>query len=68
MASMTFARTKIQAPRPRASLVERGAMRAKLSDALQTRRLVLLCAPAGYGKTTALAREVASMPPGHALA
>jgi LuxR family maltose regulon positive regulatory protein len=65
---MTIALTKIQPPRPRAGLVERGALQARLADALRTRRLVLLSAPAGYGKTTLLAQEVARMPAGSAVA
>ena len=59
---MTFARTKIQPPRPRLSFVERAGVQARLADALRTRRLVLLCAPAGYGKTTLLAQAVARLP------
>src|SRR5512134_283303 len=58
---MTFARTKIQPPRPRLTFVERAGVQARLAEALRTRRLVLLCAPAGYGKTTLLAQEVARL-------
>lgn len=65
---MTFARTKIKPPRPRASFVERGALHERLADALATRRVVLLCAPAGYGKTMLLAQETARLPAGTALA
>lgn len=65
---MAFARTKIQPPRPRASFVERGALHDRLADALATRRVVLLCAPAGYGKTMLLAQETARLPDGVALA
>jgi LuxR family maltose regulon positive regulatory protein len=65
---MTFARTKIQPPRPRAQFVERGQMQPRLAAALASQRLVLLCAPAGYGKTTALAHELARLPPDHAVA
>jgi LuxR family maltose regulon positive regulatory protein len=65
---MTFARTKIQPPRPRAAFVERGRLQADLAEALLARRLVLLCAPAGYGKTMLLAREVAHLPAGTAVA
>ena len=65
---MTFARTKIQPPRPRATYVERGALHTTLADALVTRRVVLICAPAGYGKTMLLAQEAARLPPGTALA
>jgi LuxR family transcriptional regulator, maltose regulon positive regulatory protein len=65
---MTFARTKIQPPRPRSAYVERTLVQARLVDALLNRRVVLLCAPAGYGKTTALAHEIARLPPEHAVA
>jgi LuxR family maltose regulon positive regulatory protein len=65
---MTFARTKIQAPQPRAAVVERGAVQTRLRDALLQRRTVLLCAPAGYGKTTLLARAIAQLPSGTAVA
>jgi LuxR family transcriptional regulator, maltose regulon positive regulatory protein len=65
---MTFARTKIQPPRARSAFVERGTLQAQLADALATRRLVLLCAPAGYGKTMLLAREIAHLPPSYAVA
>jgi ATP/maltotriose-dependent transcriptional regulator MalT len=67
-ARMTFALTKIQPPRPRAAFVERGPVQARLADALRSRRLVLLCAPAGYGKTTLLAQEVSRLPEGSAVA
>ncbi len=65
---MSFARTKIQAPRPRPGWVERPALEARLDAALQRHRLVLFCAPAGFGKTAALTRQIARLPPGSALA
>jgi LuxR family maltose regulon positive regulatory protein len=65
---VTFARTKIQPPRPRAAFVERAALQARLAQALTTQRLVLLCAPAGYGKTTLLAQQLARLPARHAVA
>ena len=65
---MTFARTKIQPPRPRSAYVERELVQARLADALLNRRVILLCAPAGYGKTTALAHEIARLPAEHAVA
>lgn len=55
MALPTFAITKIQPPRLRRGLVER-ALDARLERAVLERRLVLLSAPAGYGKTAALTR------------
>ena len=54
MASPSFALTKIQAPRPRAGLVRREALEQRLVDAALAKRLVLLAAPAGFGKTAAL--------------
>src|SRR5688572_7128679 len=58
----TFARTKIQPPRFRAGLIERGELERRLGAALTTRRLVLLIAPAGYGKTAALSRQFRRLP------
>ncbi len=65
---MSFARTKIQAPRPRPGWVERPALEARLDAALQRHRLVLFSAPAGFGKTAALSRQLARLPVGSALA
>jgi LuxR family maltose regulon positive regulatory protein len=66
---MTFPRTKIQPPQPRpGQLLPRPALEQALGEALLTRRLVWVCAAAGYGKTSALARQVALLPPGTALA
>jgi LuxR family transcriptional regulator, maltose regulon positive regulatory protein len=65
---MTFARTKIQPPRPRSTFVARAGVQDRLAEALLGRRLVLLCAPAGYGKTTLLAQEIARLPEGSAVA
>jgi LuxR family maltose regulon positive regulatory protein len=64
----TFARTKIQLPRPRADLIARDALEAALGAALAQARLTLLLAPAGWGKTSALARQIARLPAGSALA
>ena len=66
---MAFARTKIQPPRPRAgTLIERPALGRRLGDALLSCRLVLICAAAGYGKTSALAQQIECLPAGTALA
>ena len=54
MASPSFALTKIQAPRPRAGLVRRESLEQRLVEAALAKRLVLLAAPAGFGKTAAL--------------
>ena len=63
-----FALAKIQPPRPRTSLVERPALEQALDTALRQQRLTLLVAPAGYGKTAALTRQIRLLPPGSALA
>jgi LuxR family maltose regulon positive regulatory protein len=63
-----FAATKIQAARPRARRIARPALDTALLDAALTRRVVLLHAPAGYGKTTALASLLDVLPTGTALA
>lgn len=65
---MTFALGKIRPPRAPAMPVDRGALQARLAEALTTRRVVLLCAPAGYGKTTLLAQQIARLPPQVAVA
>jgi LuxR family transcriptional regulator, maltose regulon positive regulatory protein len=66
---MSFARTKIQPPRPRSgSLIPRPALEDRLTDALLEQRLVLVCAAAGYGKTTLLAQQLMRLPIGSALA
>ena len=64
----SFALAKIQPPRQRAGLVERPALEQALATALQWHRLTLLVAPAGYGKTAALTRQIRLLPPGCALA
>jgi LuxR family transcriptional regulator, maltose regulon positive regulatory protein len=66
---VSFARTKIQAPRQRPGfLLARPALEARMVSAVATQRLVLLCAAAGYGKTSALARLVNQLPSDTALA
>jgi LuxR family maltose regulon positive regulatory protein len=65
----SFARTKIQPPRQRPGLLlARPALEARLAQALTGRRLVLVCATAGYGKTSALARQIEALPAGTAVA
>ncbi len=63
-----FAATKIQAARPRARRIARTALEARLAEAALTHRVVLLHAPAGYGKTTALASLADTLPASTALA
>lgn len=60
---MTFARTKIQRPRPRAGLLlARPALEQALADALQQHRVVLVCAAAGYGKSALLGQALERLP------
>lgn len=63
-----FALAKIQPPRPRIGLIERPALEAALGRELLQHRLVLLVAPAGYGKTAAVTRQIRQLPEGSALA
>ena len=63
-----FALAKIQPPRPRVGLIERPRLEQALGRALREQRLVLLLAPAGYGKTAALTRQIRQLPAGCALA
>ena len=67
-AAPAFALAKIQPPRPRGALVERHALELALGQALQQAKLTLLLAPAGYGKTAALTRQIRQLPEGCALA
>jgi LuxR family transcriptional regulator, maltose regulon positive regulatory protein len=65
----TFARTKIQAPRVRAgALIDRPQIEDRLGRSLLEQRVVLVCAPAGFGKTSVLARQIERLPAGTALA
>src|SRR5690349_10208146 len=66
---MSFAHTKIQQPRPRAGLLlARPALEQALVAALGQQRAVLLCAPAGYGKTALLTRALQQLPEQYAVA
>ncbi len=56
--SQSFALTKIQPPRARASIVARERLEAEMTCAALGRRLVLVAAPAGFGKTAALTRLI----------
>jgi LuxR family transcriptional regulator, maltose regulon positive regulatory protein len=67
-AATAFAVTKIQPPRLRADLVARAVLEPALSQALQTQRLTLLVAAAGYGKTTTLTQLLSRLPRHCALA
>lgn len=63
-----FATTKIQPPRARSARLPRPALDAALGEALMHSRVALLQAPAGFGKTSALAAALAAMPEGTAVA
>jgi LuxR family transcriptional regulator, maltose regulon positive regulatory protein len=66
---MAFARTKIQRPQRRPGThIDRPALERQVGQALLTQRLVLLCAAAGFGKTSVLARQAELLPEGTALA
>ncbi len=64
MEALRFAATKIQPPRLRAARVARSTLDDALAQAIAQQRVVLLQAPAGFGKTTALAAQVARLPAG----
>ena len=57
MDDLRFASTKIQPPRLRSARVARPGLEARLREAMLQRRVVLLLAPAGFGKTCALAAQ-----------
>lgn len=66
---MALAHTKTRAPRPRDGLLlPRPALLAQLSRALDEQRVLLLCAPAGYGKTSLLSQALAAQPADVAIA
>ena len=68
MDALPFATTKIQPPRWRRSRVERPALDAAITEALLDCRVVLLQAPAGFGKTSLLSAQLARLPAGTAQA
>ncbi|KQW42766.1 MULTISPECIES: LuxR C-terminal-related transcriptional regulator [unclassified Roseateles] len=66
---MALAHTKTRAPRPRAGLLlPRPALLAAVQQALDAHRVLLLCAPAGYGKTALLTQALADVPGDWAVA
>jgi LuxR family transcriptional regulator, maltose regulon positive regulatory protein len=66
---MALAHTKTRAPRPRAGLLlPRPALLAAVQRALDAHRVLLLCAPAGYGKTALLTQALADVPEDCAVA
>jgi LuxR family maltose regulon positive regulatory protein len=75
MNSMAEASFRLQAfpacitmPKFRADTIDRPALDAELASALMRARLVLVCAPAGYGKTIALVHALSRPAPGRAHA
>lgn len=57
MDALRYATTKIQPPRLRSARIARPRLQAQLGAALRSQRVVLLQAPAGFGKTCALAAQ-----------
>jgi len=68
MSTTSIAITKLQPPRLRAARIVRARLDVALRTALHERRVVLLTAPAGFGKTSALAQQLAQRRDGTALA
>src|SRR6187551_3428878 len=56
----TLASTRLYPPRVRANLVERSSLISRLSED-PNRQLTLICAPAGYGKSTLAVQWAAQM-------
>jgi LuxR family maltose regulon positive regulatory protein len=65
---VAFARSKIQPPLPPAAAIERPALQRRVEQAIRSRALVLLAAPAGYGKTTLLSQTLRKLGPEMAIA
>lgn len=66
---MSFAHSKIQPPQPRQGLLlPRPALERRLLEALGEHRVVLVQAPAGYGKTALLVHALGQRPPGEGTA
>ncbi len=62
--TQALVRTKLRAPRTRPNLVERPRLRDVLARH-EGRRLTLVSAPAGFGKTTLLAEWLGDYEEGH---
>jgi LuxR family maltose regulon positive regulatory protein len=58
----TVALAKIQPPRVRPDQIERAGIERALGEALTSHRVTALIAPAGFGKSVALARVVSQLP------
>lgn len=63
-----FSPTRICPPKVRADVVERERLSQCMRESLGHCKLLLLCAPAGYGKTVALVQALRRLPAGTALA
>jgi LuxR family transcriptional regulator, maltose regulon positive regulatory protein len=68
MDALRFPAAKIQPPRLRLSRLPRTRLDGAIADALAAHRVVLLQAPAGFGKTTALAAQLQRLEAGTASA
>jgi len=68
MDALRFPSAKIQPPRLRPSRLERPRLDGALARAIAGHRVVLIQAPAGFGKTTALTAQLARLEPGTATA
>lgn len=66
---MALAHTKTRAPRPREGLLlPRPALLHAVRQALDEQRVLLICAPAGYGKTALLTQALAAQADATAIA
>jgi LuxR family maltose regulon positive regulatory protein len=63
-----FSAVRVVLPRLRADLVPRAQLLSQLGEALARSKLVLLSAPAGYGKTVALVQALGQRPADHGVA
>jgi LuxR family maltose regulon positive regulatory protein len=63
-----FSALRTTLPRLRADFVQRPQLRLRLVEGLAHGKLVLLSAPAGYGKTVALVQTLSQLPADHAVA
>lgn len=59
-----LAATKFRAPRPRREVVARDALLQRALDSARERRVTLVCAPAGFGKSTLLLQLASALDEG----
>ncbi|WP_297107281.1 LuxR C-terminal-related transcriptional regulator [uncultured Devosia sp.] len=62
-ADIVLPATKVHAPALRMAQIDRPGLEARLGAALSRYRLILISAPAGFGKTTTLVRALAGVSP-----